>query len=88
MPPFLDRCIMERYRNTSVRGGVYLSHRGLKSRVQRESNTQSREIASLVFQRGRNDILRPPVSEGLSLLTGLDPRGNGELSQIKSPRGA
>ena len=27
--------------------------------------SQSREIASLVFQRGRNDMLWPPVTKGL-----------------------
>ncbi len=39
-------------RNPSLRRGVDLSF----SHVQRESNLQS-EIASPVFQRGRNDIL-------------------------------
>jgi len=36
----------------------------MKSRVPQESNPQS-EIASPFFQRGRNDILWPPVTKAL-----------------------
>jgi hypothetical protein len=52
------------YRKLSVRRSVDLSLRGVK----RRSNPQSREIASPVFQRGRNDILLPPVTEGLRFI--------------------
>ena len=51
----------------SVRRRVDLSLEGVKSSVPRQSNPQSREIVSPVFQRGHNDFLWPSVTEGYTV---------------------